>query len=447
MPSTRPSAAASVPNDLEPYWVPFTPNRAFKQRPRLIAGAKDMHYVTPEGRKLLDSSAGMWCTNAGHNRDPIVQAIQAQAAELDYAPAFQFSHPKAFELASRIAALAPGDLDHVFFCNSGSEAVDTALKIALAFHNVRGNASRVRLIGRERGYHGVGFGGVAVGGIVSNRKQFGTLLVGVDHLPSTYNRAEQAYSIGEPEWGAHLADELDRLVALHDASTIAAVIVEPMAGSTGVLPPPKGYLQRLRAICDKHGILLIFDEVITAYGRLGYAFAAERYGVVPDMITFAKGITSGAVPMGGVVVRKGVYDAFMKGPEHVIELFHGYTYSAHPLACAAGLATLDVYREEGLFERARKMEGAWAQAAMTLKGLPNVLDIRTVGLTAGIDLASKPDAVGKRGVEALDKGFFEQDLMFRAVGDTLALSPPLIVSEAQIGEMFDKLGKIIKAVA
>ncbi len=447
MPSTRPSTAASVPNDLEPYWVPFTPNRAFKQRPRLIAAAKDMHYVTPEGRKLLDSSAGMWCTNAGHNRDPIVRAIQAQAAELDYAPAFQFSHPKAFELASRIAALAPGDLDHVFFCNSGSEAVDTALKIALAFHNVRGNASRVRLIGRERGYHGVGFGGVAVGGIVSNRKQFGTLLVGVDHLPSTYNRAEQAYSIGEPEWGAHLADELDRLVALHDASTIAAVIVEPMAGSTGVLPPPKGYLQRLRAICDKHGILLIFDEVITAYGRLGYAFAAERYGVIPDMITFAKGITSGAVPMGGVVVRKGVYDAFMKGPEHVIELFHGYTYSAHPLACAAGLATLDVYREEGLFERARKMEAAWAQAAMALKGLPNVLDIRTVGLTAGIDLASKPDAVGKRGVEALDKGFFEQDLMFRAVGDTLALSPPLIVSEAQIGEMFDKLGKIIKAVA
>jgi beta-alanine--pyruvate transaminase len=447
MPSTRPSAAASVPNDLEPFWVPFTPNRAFKQRPRLIAGAKDMHYVTPEGRKLLDGSAGMWCTNAGHNRDPIVQAIQAQAAELDYAPAFQFSHPKAFELASRIAALAPGDLDHVFFCNSGSEAVDTALKIALAYHNVRGNASRVRLIGRERGYHGVGFGGVAVGGIVSNRKQFGTLMVGVDHLPSTYNRAEQAFSIGEPEWGAHLADELDRLVALHDASTIAAVIVEPMAGSTGVLPAPKGYLQRLRAICDKHGILLIFDEVITAYGRLGYAFAAERYGVIPDMITFAKGITSGAVPMGGVVVRKGVYDAFMKGPEHVIELFHGYTYSAHPLACAAGLATLDIYREEKLFERALKMETAWAQAAMTLKGLPNVLDIRTVGLTAGIDLASKPDAVGKRGVEALEKGFFDQDLMFRAVGDTLALSPPLIVSETQIDEMFDKLGKIIKAVA
>jgi beta-alanine--pyruvate transaminase len=443
----RTPVSVTVPNDLEPYWMPFTANRAFKARPRLVARAKDMHYVTADGRKIIDSAAGLWCTNAGHNRDPIVEAIQQQAAELDYAPAFQFAHPKAFELASRVASLAPGDLDHVFFCNSGSEAVDTALKIALAYHNVRGNASRVRLIGRERGYHGVGFGGVAVGGIVGNRKQFGTLLVGVDHLPTTYNREKQAFTIGEPEWGAHLADELDRLVALHDASTIAAVIVEPLAASTGVLPAPKGYLQRLRAICDKHGILLIFDEVISGYGRLGYAFAAERYGVQPDMITFAKGITSGAVPMGGVVARKGIYDAFMRGPEHVIELFHGYTYSAHPLACAAGLATLDLYRTEGLFERARKLEPVWAQAAMGLKGLPNVLDIRTVGLTVGIDLASKPDAVGKRGLEALELGFFERDLMFRAVGDTLAMSPPLIVTENQIDEMFDKLAAIIKAVA
>jgi beta-alanine--pyruvate transaminase len=440
-------SAAAVPNDLDAYWMPFTANRAFKARPRFVSGAKDMHYFTPDGRKLLDGSAGLWCTNAGHNREPIVKAIQAQAGELDYAPAFQFGHPKAFELASRIAALAPGDLDQVFFCNSGSEAVDTALKVALAYHNVRGNASRVRLIGRERGYHGVGFGGIAVGGIVSNRKQFGALFAGVDHLTSTYNRAEQAFSIGEPEWGAHLADELDRLVALHDASNIAAVIVEPVAASTGVLPPPKGYLKRLREICDKHGILLIFDEVITGYGRMGYAFAAERYGVLPDMITFAKGITSGSVPMGGVLVRKGIYDAFMKGPEHVIELFHGYTYSAHPLACAAGLATLDIYRDEGLFERARKLEPKWCEAAMSLKGLPNVLDIRTVGLTVGIDLASKPDAVGKRGLEALEKGFFEYDFMFRAVGDTIALSPPLIVSESQIGEMFEKLAKIIKAVA
>jgi beta-alanine--pyruvate transaminase len=446
MPLSAPKSV-NVPNDLEPYWVPFTPNRAFKARPRLISGAKDMHYVTTDGRKVIDASAGMWCTNAGHNRDPIVKAIQAQAAEMDYAPAFQFSHPKAFELASRIAALAPGDLDHVFFCNSGSEAADTALKIALAYHNVRGNGSRVRLIGRERGYHGVGFGGIAVGGIVSNRKQFGTLMAGVDHLPHTYNREKQAFSVGEPEWGAHLADDLDRLVALHDASTIAAVIVEPMAGSTGVLPAPKGYLERLRAICDKHGILLIFDEVITGFGRLGFAFAAERYGVVPDMITFAKGVTSGAVPMGGVLVRKGIYDAFMLGPEHIVELFHGYTYSAHPLACAAGLATLDVYREEGLFERAKKLEPIWYEAAMGLKGLPNVLDIRTVGLTVGIDLASLPDGVGKRGFAAIDKAFFEHDMTLRAVGDTLAMSPPLIVSEAEIGELFDKVATIIKAVA
>src|SRR5471030_2248730 len=298
-----PAQRAEVPNDLSAFWLPFTPNRAFKKRPRLISRAKDMHYYTPEGRAVLDGTAGLWCCNAGHNRPSIVAAIQNQAAELDFSPTFSFAHPLAFQLASRLAALAPGDLDHVFYCNSGSEACDTALKIALAYHNVRGNASRVRLIGRERGYHGVGFGGVAVGGIVNNRKQFGALLAGIDHLPSTYNRAEQAFTIGEPEWGAHLADALDGLVALHDASTIAAVIVEPMAGSTGVLPPPKGYLQRLRAICDKHGILLIFDEVITGFGRMGYAFAAERYGVLPDMITFAKGITSGSVPMGGVIVR------------------------------------------------------------------------------------------------------------------------------------------------
>src|ERR1700686_723043 len=433
-----------VPNDLEAYWLPFTPNRAFKAAPRLIARAKDIPYHTPAGRAVLDGPAGLWCTNAGHNRDPIVRAIGAQATELDYAPAFQFAHPKAFELAGRVAALAPGDLDHVFFCNSGSEAVDTALKIALAYHNILGEGSRTRLIGRERGYHG--FGGISVGGIVGNRKLFGTLLAGVDHLPATYNREQQAFSIGEPDWGAHLADDLERIVALHDASTIAAVIVEPMSGSTGVLPPPKGYLQKLRAICDRHGILLIFDEVITGFGRLGYAFAAERYGVLPDMITFAKGITSGAVPMGGVIVREGVYDAFMRGPEHVAELFHGYTYSAHPLACAAGLATLDVYRDEKLFERAKKLEPLWADAAMALKSVPGVLDIRTVGLTAGIDLASRPDAFGKRAYEAMEHGFHDEGVMIRITGETLALTPPLIVSEAQIGEIFDKVGRVIKAV-
>src|SRR6266852_7681037 len=409
------------PNDLEAYWMPFTPNRAFKKAPRLITRAKDMYYYAADGRAVLDATAGLWCCNAGHGRDEIVTAIKRQAEELDYAPAFQFGHPYAFELASRVAALAPGDLDHVFFCNSGSEAVDTALKIALAYHNIRGEGARTRLIGRERGYHGVGFGGLSVGGIVANRKFFGALLAGVDHLPATYNREHQAFSKGEPDWGAHLADDLERIVALHDASTVAAVIVEPMAGSTGVLPAPKGYLQRLRAICDKYKILLIFDEVITGFGRLGYGFAAERYGVIPDMITFAKGVTSGTVPMAGAIVRAPIHDAFMRGPEHVVELFHGYTYSAHPLACAAGLAALDLYREEKLFERAFQIEQKFADAAMTLKGLPNVLDVRCVGITAGIDLAAIPDAVGKRGYRALEHAFHQESVTVRAVGDTLAL--------------------------
>ncbi len=440
------AGSPGAPNDIESFWIPFTPNRAFKHAPRLIARAKDMHYYTPQDRAVLDGVAGLWCTNAGHNRDPIVAAITAQAEALDYAPAFQFAHPKSFELASRVAALAPADLDRVFFCNSGSEAVDTALKIALAYHNVRGEAARTRLIGRERGYHGVGFGGISVGGIVNNRKHFGSMLAGVDHLPATYSREHQAFTKGEPEWGAHLADDLERIVALHDASTIAAVIVEPMAGSTGVLPPPKGYLQKLRAICDRHGILLIFDEVITGFGRLGHAFAAERYGVTPDMIVFAKGITSGSVPMGGVIAREGIYDAFMHGPEHVIELFHGYTYSAHPLACAAGLATLDLYRDENLFARAKALEPVFAEAAMTLKSLPGVLDIRTVGLAAGIDLASRPGAAGKRAYEIMDRAFNDIGVLVRVSGETLALSPPLIVSEAQIGEIFEKVGRAIKAV-
>lgn len=449
MPASSTSALqqTDIPNDLEAFWMPFTANRAFKKRPRMIARAKDMHYYTPENRAVLDGTAGLWCTNAGHNREPIVRAIQAQAAELDFAPTFQYGHPKAFALASRIAALAPADLDHVFFTNSGSEAVDTALKIAIAYNNVRGQGSRQRLIGRERGYHGVGFGGISVGGIVSNRKYFGSLLAGVDHLPHTYNREHQAFTKGEPEWGAHLADDLDRIVTLHDASTIAAVIVEPMAGSTGVLPPPKGYLQRLRAICDKHGILLIFDEVISGFGRLGTPFAAERYGVVPDMICFAKGVTSGSVPMGGVIVRNGIHDAFMTGPDRVIELFHGYTYSAHPLACAASLATLDVYRDEGLFERAKALEPVWADALHSLKGLPNVLDIRTVGLVGAVDLASKPDAFGARAYDSLERAFHDESLMVRSTGDTVALTPPLIISEDQIGEIAEKLGRVIKAVA
>src|SRR5271168_1365140 len=327
------STAVNVPNDLAAHWMPFTANRAFKKAPRLLAGAKDMHYFTVDGRTIIDAAAGMWCCNAGHGRSQISSAIAKQAEALDYAPPFQFGIPQAFELASRIADLAPKGLDHVFFCNSGSEAADTALKIALAYHQLNGQGTRTRLIGRERGYHGVGFGGTSVGGIVNNRKMYGSLLAGVDHLPHTYDREKQAFTKGEPEYGAHFADELENLVNLHGANTIAAVIVEPMAGSTGVLPAPKGYLKRLREICDKYGILLIFDEVITGFGRLGYAFAAERYGVEPDMITFAKGVTSGMVPMGGVIVRKHIYDAFMHGPEHAIELFHGYTYSGHPLAC------------------------------------------------------------------------------------------------------------------
>ena len=446
MAQTRP-AAVTAPNDLESYWLPFTPNRSFKRAPRMIVRAKDMHYYTAENRAVLDGTAGLWCTNAGHNRDPIVAAIKRAAEELDYSPAFQFAHPAAFELAGRIVALAPGDLNRVFFCNSGSEAVDTALKIALAYHNVRGEGGRTRLIGRERGYHGVGFGGISVGGIVNNRKFFGALLSGVDHLPATYSRAHQAFTKGEPQWGAHFADELERIVALHDASTIAAVIVEPMAGSTGVLPAPVGYLQRLRAICDRHGILLIFDEVITGFGRLGYAFAAERYGVVPDLITFAKGVTSGAVPMGGVIARDGIYEAFMRGPEHVVELFHGYTYSAHPLACAAGVATLDLYRDEKLFAHAKALEPRFAEAVMTLKGLPGVLDIRTVGLAAGIDLASRPGAPGLRAYQAMERAFQDEGVMIRVAGETIALSPPLIVNEAQIDEIVGKVGRAIKAVA
>ena len=445
--SSRAANDLSVPNDLNAWWLPFTANRSFKERPRMIARAKDMHYYTPEGKAVLDGAAGLWCCNAGHNRDEITRAIQAQAEELDFAPAFQFGHAAGFTLASRIAAMAPGDLDHVFFCNSGSEAADTALKIALAYFNVTGQGSKTRLIGRERGYHGVGFGGISVGGIVPNRKFFGSLLTGVDHLPHTYNRAEQAFTKGEPEWGAHLADELERIVALHDASTIAAVIVEPMSGSTGVLPPPKGYLKRLRQICDKYGILLIFDEVITGFGRLGSAFAAERYDVVPDMITFAKGVNSGTVPMGGVLVRRGIHDAFMKGSDPVIELFHGYTYSGHPLACASALAAQDIYRDEKLFERAKTLEPVWADAIHSLKGLPNVLDIRTIGLVGGIDLASRPDAVGRRAFEAMDRGFHDEGLMMRITGDTIALSPPLVISEDQIGEIVDKVGRVIRAVA
>ncbi|MGD0632967.1 MAG: aspartate aminotransferase family protein [Beijerinckiaceae bacterium] len=442
-----PGQAVVQPNDLEAFWLPYTSNRAFKKAPRLLTGAEGTRYLSADGRSILDGTSGLWCCNAGHGRAPIVKAIQEQARKLDFAPPFQFSHPQAFTLATRIAALAPGDLDHVFFTNSGSESVDTALKIALGFHNVTGQGARQRLIGRERGYHGVGFGGTAVGGMVANRKIFGALLAGVDHLPTTYNRAEQAFTVGEPEWGGHLAEDLERLVGLHDASTIAAVIVEPMGGSTGVLPSPKGYLKRLREICDKYGILLIFDEVITGFGRLGVGFAAERYGVVPDMITFAKGVTSGTVPMGGVIVRKHIHDAFMKGPDYAVELFHGYTYSAHPLACAAALATLDLYREERLFERSRELEPVLAKAIHALRGEPNVVDIRSVGLAAAVELAPIAGAPGKRGYDTVANAFDRAGVLLRAAGDSLVVAPPLIIGESEIGELAEGLKFAIRSVA
>ncbi|WP_020178682.1 aspartate aminotransferase family protein [Methylopila sp. M107] len=432
-------------NNLEAFWMPFTANRQFKAAPRMLSSAKDMHYVATDGRKILDATSGLWCVNAGHCRPKIVEAIQAQVAELDFAPSFQFGHPKAFELASRLAAIAPTGLDHVFFSNSGSEAVDTALKIALAYHRTRGEGQRIRFIGRERGYHGVGFGGISVGGMVGNRKTFGPGLPAVDHLRHTHDPERNAFSRGLPEHGAELADDLERLVALHGAETIAAVIVEPLAGSTGVLLPPKGYLERLRAICYRHDLLLIFDEVITGFGRLGSAFASERFGVTPDIMTTAKGVTNGTIPMGATFVSASIYDAFMHGPEHMIDLFHGYTYSAHPIACAAALATLDTYQEEGLLSRAAELESRWTDAVQSLKGLPHVIDIRTLGLVAGIELEPIEGEPTRRAFAAFRKAF-EDGMMIRTTGDTIALSPPLIVSEAQIDEIVGKLAAVIRSL-
>ena len=431
--------------DLEAYWMPFTANRQFKSAPRMVTKAEGMYYTTDDGRRILDGFAGLWCCNAGHGRKPIVEAIQRQAATMDYAPAFQLGHPLAFELANRIVELAPGKLDHVFFCNSGSEAVDTSLKIALAWHRAKGEGARTRLIGRERAYHGVGFGGISVGGIPANRKVFGTMLSGVDHLPHTHNLEKNAYSKGQPEWGAHLADELERLVTLHDASTIAALIVEPLAGSTGVLVPPKGYLQKLREITKKHGILLIFDEVITAFGRLGAGFASEVYGVEPDMATFAKGVTSGAVPMGGVIVSSDVYQGFMAGPPGTIELFHGYTYSAHPLACAAGIATLQLYKEEKLFERAARMAPILEAKLHSLKGARHVIDIRNQGLVGAIELATRSGAPGARAFETYLK-CWEKGVMIRQTGDILAIAPALIIEEAQIDEIVETVRSVLSSV-
>ncbi|MCX5517964.1 aspartate aminotransferase family protein [Kaistia defluvii] len=437
--------SAQYSNNLEAFWMPFTANRQFKQNPRMLVSAKDMHYTSADGRQILDGTAGLWCVNAGHGRPKIVEAVSKQVAELDYAPAFQMGHPKAFELAARLAAMMPKPLDHVFFTNSGSESVDTALKIALAYHRAKGNGTKYRLLGRERGYHGVGFGGISVGGISGNRKTFGTMLTGVDHIRHTHDLAHNAFTRGQPEYGADFADDLEKVIALHDASNIAALIVEPVACSTGVLVPPKGYLKRLREICDKHDILLIFDEVITGFGRLGTPFAVDYFDVIPDLVTTAKGLTSGVVPMGAVFTSSKIYDAFMNAPENTIELFHGYTYSAHPVACAAALATLDVYAEEGLLTRVSEIAQYWEDGLHSLKGLPHVIDIRNLGLIGAIELEPIPGAPTKRAFQAFLKAY-ESNLMVRTTGDIIALSPPLIIEKSHIDEIFETLSSVLKQI-
>ncbi|HEX2199077.1 MAG TPA: aspartate aminotransferase family protein [Burkholderiales bacterium] len=438
---------ADFATDLEAsaFWMPFTANRQFKKSPRLLARAEGMYYWTPEGRQMLDGVAGLWCVNAGHCRPKIVEAVQRQVAAMDFAPTFQMGHPIAFEFAERLAKVAPAGFSRVFYTNSGSESADTALKIALAYHRARGEGQRFRLIGRERGYHGVNFGGMAVGGLQANKKTFGPGVAGVDHIRHTHDPARNAFSRGQPAHGAEFAEELERLCALHDPSTIAAVIVEPVAGSAGVLVPPKGYLERLREICTKHGILLIFDEVITGFGRLGRPFGSQRFGVMPDLFTTAKGMTNGTVPMGAVFVRDAIYEAFMQGAEG-IELFHGYTYSGHPLACAAGLGTLDTYEEEGLLERAASLEAYWEEAAHSLKGERHVIDIRNCGLVAAIELEPRPGAPGKRAYEAFVKAF-ESGVLIRTTGDTIALSPPLIIEKPQIDRLFGCVREVLQAVA
>jgi beta-alanine--pyruvate transaminase len=431
---------------LEPFWIPFTSNRDFKAAPRLLVAAKDMHFIAEDGRKILDATSGLWCVNAGHCRPKIVEAIRKQAAELDYAPIFQMGHPGPFKVAERLKQLLPGDLDYSFFTNSGSEAVDTALKISLAYHQAHGEPQRKWLIGRERAYHGVNFGGISVGGIAINRKAFaGNLLPSIDHLPHTHSLERNAFSHGQPAWGAQLADELEtRIIAQHGAENIATVIVEPMAGSTGVLVPPQGYLERLRAICDRHGILLIFDEVITGFGRVGAPFACEKFGVLPDMICVAKGLTNGAVPMGAVVANKNIYETIVNAaPEHAIELFHGYTYTGHPLACAAALASFDIFKEDGLFERAAELAPYFEDAVHSLRGLPHVIDVRNIGLVAGIELEVRPDAPGTRAFEVFQR-CLDKNLLIRTTGDIIALSPPLIISKKQIDEIIDTLNKVLQ---
>ncbi len=428
----------SETSSLDAFWMPFTANRQFKQQPRMLTSAEGMYYQDNKGRSVLDGCAGLWCVNAGHGRREISDAVARQVAKLDYAPPFQMGHPLAFEFAERLANIAPGSLNHVFFTNSGSESVETALKIALGYHRIKGEGTRQRLVGRERGYHGVNFGGISVGGIGNNRKMFGNALSGVDHLPHTLNINLNAFTKGLPEHGVELADALEQIIALHDASNIAAVIVEPMSGSGGVIMPPKGYLQRLREITRKHGILLIFDEVITGFGRVGKAFASERWGVEPDIMTTAKGLTNGVIPMGAIFVSDEIHDTFMTGPENMIELFHGYTYSGHPVACAAGLAALDLYEKEGLFERAIELEDQFAESLLSLKDLPNVIDIRNTGLVAAIELAPEQGKPGERGYKTF-KHAYENGVLVRWTGDILAMSPPLIIEPTHIDQLVSAL--------
>ena len=429
-----------IPNDLEAFWMPFSPNRAFKADPRMVVKGEGVHYWTADGRQVLDGISGLWCVNAGHGRPEIAEAISQQVRELDYAPSYQVAHPKAFELANRISAMMPDGLDHVFFTNSGSEAVDSALKIALAYHKANGQASRTKLIGRSRGFHGAGFGGISIGGMQANRKDYGNLLSDIDHLPHTHSLEHNAFSRGQPEWGAHLADALEDLVYLHGAETIAAVIVEPMAGSTGVLPPPVGYLERLREISARHGILLIFDEVITAFGRLGAGSAAERFGVTPDLMCIAKGLTNATVPMGAAIVHGDVHAVFMDAPKDATELYHGYTYSGHPVASAAGLATLDIYTREGLFQRAADLAPHFEDAVHGLRDCPHVIDIRNIGLAAGIELEPRDGAPSTRAHEVFVEAF-KSGALIRYTGDILALSPPLVAGKDHI----DQLAAIVKA--
>ncbi|MBL4600905.1 MAG: aspartate aminotransferase family protein [Rhizobiaceae bacterium] len=446
MNTSQHTAFSGTNQPLEAYWMPFTANRQFKKNPKMLTSAMGMFYQSDDNRQILDGTAGLWCCNAGHGYHEIADAVHKQLSTLDFAPSFQLGHPIAFEFAERLKQLAPEGFDHVFFTGSGSESVDTTLKMALAYHRARGEGTRTRLIGRERGYHGVGFGGISVGGIVGNRRQFGTLLTGVDHLPHTHSLENNAFTKGQPKWGAHLADNLENIVALHGAETIAAVIVEPVAGSTGVLIPPQGYLERLRKICDTYGILLIFDEVITGFGRLGSPFATEYFGVKPDMFTTAKGLTNGVLPMGAVFVQKHIHDAFMSGPEEMIELFHGFTYSGHPVSCAAGLATLDIYERDGLLTRGAEIEDYWQTAMHSLNDAKHVIDVRNLGIIAGIEISGRDGSPGSRAYDVFT-ACFEAGLLIRVTGDIIALSPPLIVEHQHIDQMVETLRTILSGTA